>query len=99
MAENWGGFLSFSRLLIFNLKVSGFHRCQRKEEFFVTITFKVKYCYRWEQKDFLLQDRDPALHIWSLHHGWQRGLGPSEALSQKIYQHKEIIGRVLHGQM
>lgn len=83
-----GGFLSFSCLLIFNLKVSGFHAYQRKEKFFVTITalFKVKYCYRWEQKDFLLQDSDPTLHIWSTlpNPDWQRGLRTSDAISQKM---------------
>lgn len=31
-----------------------------------TVLFKVKYCYRWEQKDLLLQDSDLTTHIWSM---------------------------------
>lgn len=60
-------FLSFSCSLIVSLNVSSFHADQRKEKFLVTITvlFKVKYCYRWEQKDLLLQDSDLTMHIWS----------------------------------
>lgn len=60
-------FLSFSCSLIVNLKVSGLNTDWRKEKFLVMITvlFKVKYCYRWEQKDLLLQDSDLTMHIWS----------------------------------
>lgn len=96
-------FLSFSSSLIASLNVSTFHADQRKEKFLVTITvlFKVKYCYRWEQKAYCC--RTVILQCTSGAHclqpDWQWRLHASDAISKKICQHKEIMVSVQDGQM